>query len=639
MRWKKLEAVERFVAPLPSPVIKFSRWYYNRRKVKFFQLEKSLKSARMPIHPHVLLGMAIFYGFIIAFVLSLFLYLIIPPISFSFSFFAERSPVYLGLGINWPYFNLRLLSIPVFFIVWGLIYYIVLSYPSFVVSFRKSNIDTNLPHVVNMLLAASKGGLPIIEMIKTVAEETYITQECGKEFAEVVKRVTLFNEDLISAMRYVAGTTPSVRFSNFLEDFISVIESGGKIEEFLRLRSKYFLEEKERFERAFLDTLEAFAEVYLAVFVVAPLFLIITLVVMGMMGESIRELLNIVVYLFVPLGSIMFILMMRSIISSRGKWVSKKLTEVSFLFTNIIPEKEPEFVLPSKFKYHIGRLKLAIERILRERSIYVLKPYYVLIFTIPASLMVINGIKSVSSMEALVVYFLAINMIPYSIFYEIRTARLRKVESLMPDFLRQMASLNEAGMNAIEAIRVLSSANLGILTKEVVKIRRDVEWGKLITDAFKKFEQRVGSALISKVISMLVKALETSYNIRGALTTSADSAYLEVESWKRLRREMLIYVMLVYISYGVFLFTVVVMVNNFIGVLAGIESSKIPQGALSIPDLDYLNRIFFHTALIGGFFSGLVAGLMGEGDVRSGLKHSAILLLITLFVFKIFIGG
>ena len=639
MRWKKLEAVERFSAPLPGIVIRFSRWYYNRRKVKFFQLEKSIKSARMPIHPHALLGMAVFYGIIIAFIFSLFIYLIIPPVEFSLSFFAERSPVYLGLGIKWPHFNLKFLAIPLFFIVWGLIYYMVLSIPSFIVSFRRSNIDTNLPHVVNMLLAASKGGLPIIEMIKTVAEETDITQECGREFGEVVKRVTIFNEDLISAMRYVAGTTPSVRFSNFLEDFISVIESGGKIEEFLRLRSKYFLEEKERFERAFLDTLEAFAEVYLAVFVVAPLFLIITLVVMGMMGESIRKLLNIVVYIFVPLGSIMFILLMGSIISSKGKWVSKKITEVSFLFANIIPDKEPEFRLPSKLKYYAGKLKLGLEKLMRERSIYVVQPYYVLIFTIPISLILVYGMRNTSSLESMAVYFMSINIIPYSIFYEIRTARLRKVESLMPDFLRQMASLNEAGMSAIEAIRVLSSANLGVLTKEIIKIRRDVEWGKLVTDAFKKFEQRIGSALISKVISMLVKALETSYNIKGALTISADSAYLEVESWKRLRREMLIYVMLVYISYGVFLFTVVVMVNNFLGVLAGVESSNIPEGALSLPDLDYLNRIFFHTALIGGFFSGLVAGLMGEGDVRSGLKHSAILLLITLAVFKIFIGG
>jgi len=41
--------------------------------------------------------------------------------------------------------------------------------------------------------------------------------------------------------------------------------------------------------------------------------------------------------------------------------------------------------------------------------------------------------------------------------------------------------------------------------------------------------------------------------------------------------------------------------------------------------------------MLQGFFSGLVAGQMGEGRVIAGLKYSAIMLLIAWVVFRFFI--
>jgi flagellar protein FlaJ len=49
------------------------------------------------------------------------------------------------------------------------------------------------------------------------------------------------------------------------------------------------------------------------------------------------------------------------------------------------------------------------------------------------------------------------------------------------------------------------------------------------------------------------------------------------------------------------------------------------------------NRMFFHGALIQGFCSGLIAGVMGEGNVLSGLKHSVIMLTIGYLLFTLFV--
>jgi flagellar protein FlaJ len=616
------------------------RSYYNKRKEKYFALEKDIKAARLPITPYYIIGVGSLYGFILALGLSIFLYLVLPSYVIDLNRYHLPIEVSFPIDFKRPVFSLKVIAVPIFFIFWFLFYYIVLAYPSFKAKVRAGNIDLTLPHAVNMLLAASKGGVPLLQMFKIVAEERNLTQEIGKEFSEVIKRITYFNEDITSAMRYVSSTTPSSRFSNFIEDFIAVIESGGKIDDFLKMRSNYLMEEKERYERAFLDTLEAFAEVYLALFVVGPLFLMITLVVMGIVGQEVESLLKIVVYLFIPLGSLGFVYIIRTIVKpGTGKWISKRITGLSFFSANVDPDKPSEVERPSIFKRMTSRVKSRLRILFSDVGIYTVRPENILYITIPVTLIILFTMKERIVFESQVIFLAAGNILPYTVFYEIRKQKMAKIEELIPDFLRQMASLNEAGMNAVEAIRILSTANLGVLTKEIIKIKREVEWGKLLTEAFQKFEQRVGSILISKVVSMLVKAIESSYRIRDALSAAASSAYMEVESARRIKREMVIYVMLIYISYGVFLFTVVVILKNFISVFAGIEVPEVAGTSFNVPDLPMLTRLFYHTSLLGGFFSGLAAGIMGEGDVRSGLKHSMIIVLMTFFVFKLFVGG
>jgi flagellar protein FlaJ len=48
-------------------------------------------------------------------------------------------------------------------------------------------------------------------------------------------------------------------------------------------------------------------------------------------------------------------------------------------------------------------------------------------------------------------------------------------------------------------------------------------------------------------------------------------------------------------------------------------------------------RVMFHASLVQGFFSGLVAGQMGEGAISAGLKHSIVLSMIAWITFTFFI--
>jgi len=47
--------------------------------------------------------------------------------------------------------------------------------------------------------------------------------------------------------------------------------------------------------------------------------------------------------------------------------------------------------------------------------------------------------------------------------------------------------------------------------------------------------------------------------------------------------------------------------------------------------------LLYHTCLMQAIFSGMIAGQMGEGSVAAGVKHSCVLLLISIITFNFII--
>ena len=120
---------------------------------------------------------------------------------------------------------------------------------------------------------------------------------------------TIFGLDVLTAIRHLSETTPSAKLKDFLEDLLSVIESGGDMSEFLSSRVRLYQEEARFEQKQFLTILSMVAESYVTLFVAGPLFLIIIMVVMGMMGGSAVLQLSLIIYVVIPIGSLIFILL------------------------------------------------------------------------------------------------------------------------------------------------------------------------------------------------------------------------------------------------------------------------------------------------------------------------------------------
>ena len=638
---QKPEELEKLRIYVPAVLIRYYRRAYERSPAKFKDLERALISARIPVTAPKYAAIVTFYTLLASPILVIVSLWISDAVYLVYTSFSG-----LPVDVEFPISKSALDSIIRTFsevIGFVLLFYLVrtllLKYPFLYAAQRRSKIDSTLPHVVNIMLGMAKGGSSPLEIFRTVAEERAITGEVGKEFSIVVRDVDFFHKDIISALRNVANTTPSYKLSEFLEDLISVLEGGGRLSEFLQFKSSHYIEERERYHEIFLNSMGVLAEIYVSVFVVAPLFALIIFVVMGMLGEEIERLMMAMVYIYIPAGGLAFLWLVYSMIKGeKVEWTAEKLRPITIKARVLEAGREPAFRIKKGLVASILRTLVRLRRTLN-LSLFLYKPEYLLYLTLPISLaLLVFGFNRLR-LETILVALFAINAFPYTIANEIRSFRVRRLENELPEFLKQLASLNESGLTIVAALRVLSTTNLGALTSEVINIRKDIEWGRLVTEALQRFEARVGSAVVSKVVSILIKALESTDNIKAALFTAATDAEMYLEFRKRMSNEMFVYTIIVYMTFAVFLFTIVVLSENFISIFTKIETPQTFTGAsFTLPDVEMLTRLFYHTTILNGFFSGLVAGVMGSGSIRAGVKHSLFMVVTSLVVFYYFLG-
>jgi len=223
--------------------------------------------------------------------------------------------------------------------------------------------------------------------------------------------------------------------------------------------------------------------------------------------------------------------------------------------------------------------------------------------------------------------------IPLIVLVELRGRTIRKIEEKIPDVFRELSVLNEAGLNILEALKVLSESEIGTVAKEMRVVKRKIEWGTTVHRAFNVLAVRIRSDLIAKIIPIITKALEVSPTYKDAFLTVAKYADAEVRFAKRIRNYMFTYIVITYMSIFIFLFVVYIVINSFFSAFA---INRTAMGMISFTmNVERIKEVFFEISLMVSLFSGIIAGVIGEGKLEAGLKHAYIFLMATYVVFRI----
>jgi flagellar protein FlaJ len=561
---------------------------------------------------------------------------------------------------------LRLSVVSLLGLIFGqIIYRIILWYPSAVTNIRKTGINVDLPNAVSFMYAMSKGGMNLIEIFKSLSEHADIYGEAAKEISVIVKDIEFFGHDIQTALRNISDITPSEKFRDFAEGLISVIAAGGSVSIYFSTKSRQYQIEAVQEQKTFLEMLGMIGEMYVTALVAGPLFLIVTVVVMSMMGSEQTLLLNVIIYAVIPFASLGFIVMLDTMSKSTSGGgrtfytTTKELKVFEVARVEAGEGGERERGLFKAIKWHIRKEKL-MDFLKNPFKLFYEEPKRTLYLSVPIALtyffikaypylqaitfrlaMPTGMIASKGMVDNYIIFAVLISLTPFAIFYELRERRIKKIEEAMPDFLRGLASSQEVGMTLPRAIKMVLASNLGVLSSEVRRIWRDIEWGSPVRDAFVRFENRVKTGFVARTVTLITKASEVSGNIKDVLSIAATDAQVTRTMKDERKMNMFMYVIVVYISFGVFLLIVYVLAATFLPLMPTSGAQMGAGGGMGMGgggiDIDLYTRLFFHAALIQGFFSGLIAGHMGEGHVFSGIKHALIMVTISFLVFTLFI--
>lgn len=175
---------------------------------------------------------------------------------------------------------------------------------------RSKSIELNLPFAVNHLSSIASSGIAPARMFHLVSQSSEY-KAISIELKKIVEYIEIFGYDLVTAIQTVAISTPNKVFKEFLEGFISNIQSGGELNGYLEQKSEELIDAYELKRQAYVETIATFSDIYTGAMIAAPLFFIITLSLVSVIGGQIGSIdvsLIILVgtYVIIPLINFMF---------------------------------------------------------------------------------------------------------------------------------------------------------------------------------------------------------------------------------------------------------------------------------------------------------------------------------------------
>jgi flagellar protein FlaJ len=533
---------------------------------------------------------------------------------------------------------------------------------------RRRGIEEGLPRTTAFMFALSRGGMEFPQILQTLTDNQEVYGEPAREFTVAVREMSLFGTDMISAMRRMSARTPSEQFKTYSENLTSVLQSGRDLPSFLEEQYERFREDAEERQEEILDLLATIAEGYVTVLVAGVLFLITILLVFGLTTTDTLWILKLMIYLMIPLANAGFAVFLQQKLDQLGiaRRSGGEVLDRMQASTPISPEPAVDthradggFADDHKRDSH--RMLALYDRSSRVKEIlksplrvFFWDPVKLLWLTVPAAALALlvrvptalqgEGI-AIRVLDDLLIQSALFVLITYSVFRELYKRRIDRIEAATPEMLERLASLNEAGMSVVEGFERIRGSDLGVLSPEIERIWRDIEYGANIDDALLRFGRRVRTTAITRVVTLLTNAMRASGEMGPVLRIASQQARAEVKLRRQRRQQMFTYLVVIYVSFVVFLV--------IIGAVNEVLVPSLPD-SVALPDSNELGRlgaspeafarfgdvdkaaytlVFFHAALIQAVAAGFIAGQLGEGSLRDGTKHAAIMLAIAYLAF------
>jgi flagellar protein FlaJ len=529
----------------------------------------------------------------------------------------------------------------------GVFWYSFYYYPSMIVGARRRSIDVTLPHAIVYMYALSFGGMEMTAVLRQMAaaEDTY--GEVANEFDMIIRDVDVFGNDLFTAIRNARNLTPSDNLEQFLDDLLSVLDSGGELTTFLEDESEKYMERARDEQQAFLDALATLSEVFVVAFVAAPLFVVVTMMMLSLLGDVGTLPLAAIIYILVPVGMAGFLVVI-SVLSEPYKQPDHELQ---------LDDRSPgEPTDQIREHPHFDTFQQLRQRAwLRERladpaAVFRNYPPATLLVTLPLAILLAGGVVTTGLVEPtptgfiddpvlttglLVIAPFLVVSVPLSLFHEFARRREKEVSRRLPDALDILASANQMGVGLTEGLDLVARNLTGRLSTELRQVSNDIRWNHDIRRALLGLADRLRVSQLTRTCKILAEGSRSTGDLHRVLDIAAEDTRHRYRLARDRQQTLSSYTAVVIIGFLVYLAVIVIVNESFLGPIIGSGLTTTESGPVSISQgaVDAYRTLFFHSAIIQAVGTGLITGKLSDNRVLTGLKYSIALVLIALGVF------
>ncbi len=248
--------------------------------------------------------------------------------------------------------------------------------------------------------------------------------------------------------------------------------------------------------------------------------------------------------------------------------------------------------------------------------------------------------------NSVIAFIPAITFLILNIYFENalkKSARIKKIELVFPDFLQLMASNLRAGMTIDRAMLVSSRPEFSPLDKEILNTGKDIATGKSVESALIDMSARIDSEKINKIILLINSGIRAGGNLAVLLEQTAVNIREKSFVEKKAASNVLMYFIFIFIAVSVgapALFSLSnVLVETLSSILSGLPAIDASQASvpftlsgikISVNFIKYFSLIFI---LVIDVLASLVLGLISKGEEKQGMKYLLPIVVISMSVF------
>src|SRR3989344_3683063 len=237
-------------------------------------------------------------------------------------------------------------------------------------------------------------------------------------------------------------------------------------------------------------------------------------------------------------------------------------------------------------------------------------------------------------MYFLLVISLIIAILPFVLDLILVQGEQKEKEEKFLFFVRDLVENVRSGTPVSRSIMNLKKRNYGSLSPHIEKLANQLSIGMTLTDSLIVFSKDTESKVISRAVGLISEAERAG----GKIETILESVASSINQIEILRKERKAAISnLVTQGNIIFMVFIVIMLVLEFKILPLVSSLGDTDGFgarigvdVGPSDAQDLSMPLFIMILVQSLFAGLVIGKISEGSIRDGIKHSFILLTITL---------